>query len=328
MKLKLLTAAIAAVATFSASAQADGPSFYGKANLTLNNYDIESSSPEVDNWELESNSSRLGVKGSVPINDKLQAIYKMEFEIYLDDGKSSESNDEDTFEQRNIYVGLQGDFGTVIAGKHDTPTKLAQSKIDKFNDMPLADIKNLFEGENRESNIVMYSTPKFGNVSVTSAFIPGEEDESGDNDGLADGISVAVSYQADSLYLAVAADDDVDDRDTVRLVAEYTLGDAMFGFLYQTAEKSDSNNSKEDEDGFLFSGEYKLNSMWVIKGQFGFNDIETDTEDRELTQLTFGADYKLSKASKVFGYFSTIETDQDSGDTDDSTFAVGYELKF
>ena len=54
--------------------------------------------------------------------------------------------------------GIKGSFGTVWAGKHDTPTKLAQGKIDLFNDLE-GDIKNTFEGENRVSNIVAYSSP-------------------------------------------------------------------------------------------------------------------------------------------------------------------------
>ncbi|WP_101757040.1 porin [Oceanicoccus sp. KOV_DT_Chl] len=325
MKLKLLPAAIVAASTFTSGAYAADMTVYGKANLTLNNYDLESD--DVENWQLESNASRVGVKGSLAINDNLKAIYKMEFEVYIDDGDSGASKDNDTFEQRNIYAGIQGGFGTVIAGKHDTPTKLAQSKIDKFNDLPLGDIKNLFEGENRESNIVMYTTPDMDGLTFTGAFIPGETNE---DDSIADGISVALSYNKESLYLALAVDDEVDSRDTMRAVAEYTIGDAKLGFMYQTVELSDSSVFEDDEDGFLVSGEYKVAPSWVLKAQYGYNETEDeDGDEGEYTQLTFGADYKLSKATKVFAYYSTIEADEDgSDDTDDTTFAVGYELKF
>ena len=145
-------ALLAALITLSAASNAAAVQVYGKANVSLNHTDASNS----DTLKLNSNASRIGVKGSYEISEGLKAIYKFEYETFIDDGEGSGK----TFKQRNIYAGFQGGFGTIIAGKHDTPTKLAQGKIDLFNDLPNADIKNVIQGENRVSNIVMYSTPK------------------------------------------------------------------------------------------------------------------------------------------------------------------------
>jgi predicted porin len=316
MKYKLLPAAIAMASVFSSTAFADDLTVYGKANISLNSVDLESNGE--DEWDLVSNASRLGVKGSHEINDNLKAIYKAEYEVYFDDG----NKDGNTFSQRNIYVGLQGDFGTVIAGRHDTPVKLAQGKIDRFNDLQEGDIKNVIEGENRESNIVMYTTPNMSGFSATAAFIPGEETDG--DDGIADGVSVSLNYKQDNLSLALANDSDVDGWDLTRAVAEYSIGDAKIGLLVQDGEEA---NGTEEQDGYVVSGEYKI-EKWVLKAQYGTSDTEDGAAKSDIEQIAFGVDYKLSKKAKLYTYYSTVETDSTGTTTDDKVFAVGYQLKF
>ena len=101
-------------------------SLYGKANLSLHANDYESFDKE--NVSLESNASRLGVKGKFALTEKISAIVKLEYEVFLDEDRSG-SNGSD-FKQRNSYLGVQGEWGTLLAGKHDTPTKMAQGKVD------------------------------------------------------------------------------------------------------------------------------------------------------------------------------------------------------
>jgi len=292
-------------------------SVYGKVNLSLNKIEQESKTPEVDEWQLNSNASRLGVKGSHEIEEGLKAIYKMEFEVAVDDGDKKDGH---AFGQRNIYAGLKGDFGTLIAGMHDTPLKMAQGKVDRFGDLPLADIKNIMEGEDRSKNIVMYTSSKMNGVSLTAAIIPGEN--SPDDDGVADGTSFSVNFKNDLLTAAIAQNGDVDGQDTTRVVADFNLGDSNVGLLWQTAE--DSDDSSVDEDSWLLSAQHKLGA-YVVKAQYGQTDYSDDDED---TLMTVGLDKKLGKKSKLFAYYSAIEKDQGSAVADDQTLAVGYEIKF
>ena len=321
MKKLLLTAAIAStmgVASFSfAAGPADG-TIYGKVNVSLVNTDNGSN----DEWTLNSNASRLGVKGESEIAEGLSVVYKAEFEICIDDGDCKGQ----TFTQRNIMGGIKGSFGTVWAGKHDTPTKLAQSKIDLFNDLE-GDIKNTFDGENRVSNIVAYSSPEINGFSSTVAMIPGE-DADGDNGGLADGVSYSVSYKQDDLYLALAADQDVKSdkvyQDVMRLVAHYKIDALKLGFMYQQNE--DTLGTK-DESGFFVSAAYKLDSAITLKAQFG--SIENDVDGDEEETLSLGADYKLAKSTKLYVFY-TDNTDSTVGSADSelSSFGLGMEHKF
>jgi len=317
MKKLLLSAAIASTMGFASHGFAAGPidgTVYGKVNVSLVNADDGSN----DEWKLNSNASRLGVKGKSEIAEGLTLVYKAEFEICVDDGDCKGQ----TFTQRNIMGGIKGSFGTVWAGKHDTPTKLAQSKIDLFNDLE-GDIKNTFEGENRVSNIVAYSSPEMNGFSSTIAMIPGEDGEN-DNGGLADGVSYSVSYKQDDLYLALAGDQDVDGQDLMRAVAQYNVDALKLGFMYQ---QNENDAGTKDESGYFISAAYKLDSAVTLKAQFG--SIEDDADGDEEETFSLGADYKLAKSTKLYVFY-TDNTDSSVGsaDSENSAFGLGMEHKF
>src|SRR3989338_6925270 len=96
MNKKLLALAIGAAAAMPLVAQADGPTLYGKMNVTLDSIE-DPSGAGSDAWYLNSNASRLGIKGDAEIKDKLKGIYYAEYEIDVDDGTTP-------FAQRNIYA--------------------------------------------------------------------------------------------------------------------------------------------------------------------------------------------------------------------------------
>ena len=231
-----------------------------------------------------------------------------------------------TFTQRNIMGGIRGSFGTVWAGKHDSPTKLAQKKIDLFNDLE-GDIKNTFEGENRVSNIIAYTSPTVSGFSGTVAMIPGEgadvDGDGIDDTGLSDGVSYSLSYNKDNLYLAVAGDQDVDSQDLVRMVMQYKMDNLKLGAMYQ---QNEDNQGTKDESGFFVSAAYKMDKT-TLKAQYGF--IEDDVDGDEEETLSLGADYKLSKNTKAYIFYTdNTDSEVDSADDEASSFGVGMEHKF
>ncbi|MGC6481449.1 MAG: porin [Porticoccaceae bacterium] len=301
-KVILLGTATAMLAT-APFAAANGPidgKLYGKINVSVVNSDIGS----TDTWKLNSNASRIGLKGSTQVSEGLTVFYKTEFEVCVDDGVCTSN----TIGQRNIYAGVKGSFGSVLAGKNDTPTKLAQKKIDLFNDLE-GDIKKTFAGENRMSNIVAYTTPKYGNFSATYAVMPGEEDVG----SLSDATSYSVNYSKDDLYIAVAGDSNVKGADLVRVVSQYKVDAWQLGLMYQ-------ENDTTDESGYFASAAYKIDNI-TYKAQYGNNENDTDGSDK--TTLSVGADFKLAKNTKSFVFFTD---NQDSSST--KTFGLGLEHKF
>ena len=310
-KVIFLTTAMAslAIAPFTA---ANGPidgKLYGKINVSV----VNSDNGSTDTWKLNSNASRIGLKGSSQISEELSVFYKTEFEVDVD-------GDGDVFKQRNIYAGIKGQYGLLLAGKNDTPTKLAQKKIDLFNDS-VGDIKNTFEGENRESNIIAYTTPSYGNFSASYAFIPGEGiGDNGNEDtnrGLANSNSYSVNYSNGDLYVAIAADSNVDEYDVLRVVSQYQFDAWQFGLMYQESEKVDGT---VDESGYFASAAYKIDNI-TYKAQYGSNENDTDGSDK--TTLSLGADFKLAKNTKSFVFFTDNESLSST-----KTFGLGLEHKF
>jgi len=327
-KVILLTTAMAslAIAPFTA---ANGPidgKLYGKINVAV----VNSDSGSTDTWKLNSNASRIGLKGSSQISEGLSVFYKTEFEVAADDGSNDikkysidtltpnengelvenkvDVKDTSTFKQRNIYAGIKGQYGSLLAGKNDTPTKQAQKKIDLFNDS-VGDIKKTFAGENRMSNIIAYTTPKYGNFSASYAIMPSEAVDG----GLADSKSYSVNYKKDGLYVAVAADSNVKDADILRIVSEYKLDAWKLGFMYQ-------ENDTTNESGYFTSAAYKSDNI-TYKAQYGNN--ENDTEGSDKTTLSLGADFKLAKNTKSFVFFTDNESSSST-----KTFGLGLEHKF
>jgi predicted porin len=299
-------AALTALLTVPLAA-ANGPidgKVYGKINVSVVNSDDGTN----DSWELKSNASRVGLKGSTQVSEGLTVFYKTEFEIAVDDDGSFGDDDKTTLKQRNIFAGIKGQYGSLLAGKNDTPTKLAQKKIDLFNDS-VGDIKKTFAGENRMSNIIAYTTPKYGNFSASYAVMPSEDD----NGGLADSKSYSVNYKKDGLYLAVAADSNVKDADILRIVSQYKFDAWKLGLMYQ-------ENDTAEKSGYFASAAYKSGNV-TYKAHYGVN--EADNSNAEDTTLSLGADLKLAKKTKAYVFY----TDNDNSKAAES-FGIGLEHKF
>ena len=153
-----------AIALASITAAHAAPTVYGKAFLTLDyvstDYDAANKTDE-DTFKLNSNASRIGFKGDDDLTDTTKLIYQLEYQINPDD-------DSQQFRSRNTYVGLaHNTLGTVLAGRHDTPLKLVQNKVDVFNDT-LFDMANAgVSGENRANNVLAYQSPALVGMPVT-----------------------------------------------------------------------------------------------------------------------------------------------------------------
>jgi predicted porin len=324
MKKALLPLLIASLLPAAAFADV---TVYGKANVSIQSAD----EADEDQLEVVSNASRIGVKGSEEINSDLKVIYQFEYQTEVDDGAGSNGQ---TFGQRNIYVGLQGTGGTLIGGKFDTPTKTAQEKIDLFNDLE-GDIAYLVNGETRANNIVQYTTPaSWGAFAVNVAAVAAE------NSAADDGVAGSITYTTPSLYLGLAAEQDVtgQDVDIVRLVGRYTIGAFQLGALYEESSFSDEIEdfaADVDSDAWFVSAKYNISDAWAVKAQYGDGGTDYDLIGEDFVvkttgeSISIGADYYLSKNATLFGYYTKESAEFESEEEfDDSWVGVGIDLKF
>lgn len=330
-KLALFAALPAAV--LAANNAMAGVDVYGKINLTMQNNSADNDNGTtkadlIDNYTLDTNASRLGFKSSADLGSTgLKGIAKLEYEVDVDDGAT-------VLGQRNIYAGVQGDFGTLVAGKFDTPMKESQGKADLFNDYILGDIKNvLLVGEDRASNIIMYSTPDFDGVGVNIAIMPGEEKGitgSDQNNGIADYVSANVHYDSEKLYLALAHNTaspptaaTASGAEITRLVAQVKMDAFTVGAIYQMADSADNNNATAvnaignfSKDAFgdtlNWNTDYKDQDGYIVNASYAVDDSNT-------VKVQYGS----STATTVTG----PATDVKNGDLDITLLSLGYDYK-
>ena len=352
---KLLLAA--AVTTLSLSAAQAAPTLYGKVNVSVDSYD----DGKNDKVEVNSNASRIGIKGEEKLTDKFSAVYQAEWEIDVDGG-------DDVFKKRNIFAGLKwANLGTLKAGIMDTPFKDAGAGYrDVFNDYAHADIKEMMYGEERIENVIGIETdPKLMKGLVFA--LQAQQGESTDDevaytdgarDSVGDGISTSLSYANKNLgfegviagnfksvgdFAAVGVSNAP--ADAIRIGGSFDLGkigaNGLFlGAMWQNAEISDylgnENYRNVEEDAWLISATYKLaNTPWTFKAQYQQADTDWTkaagtTGDSSVDQWGIGADYKLNSQTKLFANAVQREWDNSpkKGNADESVYGLGMEIKF
>jgi predicted porin len=157
----------------------------------------------------ESRANRVGVKGSEDLGNGLKAIYQVEFGVQLTDTGGNVVSGNDPVTMRNSFVGLAGGFGTILAGRHDTPLKISTGKLDLFADT-MADYNGTVGFDDvRADNVVAYISPSFSGFSFMGAVHASGGGTAGEGanvnaDSLAEAYSLAGIYSNGPFYASVA----------------------------------------------------------------------------------------------------------------------------
>ncbi len=307
------------------------PKVYGKLNISLNN--DGSDGVNEKETDLISNSSRIGFKGQLEMQDGLVGIYQIEYQIDPVDGHAreevrGESGEievtDSTFTQRNSYVGLKGNFGTIKLGKHDTPLKKASLKVDLFNDLK-GDIKNITDGENRISSFLGYDSPVFGGgVSISVSLSKGKDDGvvGTDLDGeFGTNLSASLKYDIEVIQFVISTEKaSIKGFDHNRLGMMIPAGPVTIGLIHTTTESTVGNSVDYDATTISIAGKV-ADGNGKIKFQYGTSDKSSG-----LSQTQIGYDHKLFKNFKILAYH-TVRS-QDAANSDDAHTGLGIEYKF
>ena len=307
-------------------------SLYGKAHIALEYADVKDSS-EKSEADVVSNASRLGVKGDVEISKDLYGIFQYEFGIDIDGSSGNKAGD--FISQRNQFVGLKGNFGKILVGRHDTPLKKLEGKIEMFGDT-YADFGKVFDyyvdSQERENRFIGYYSPKFSGLQFNIATMPGKEDDA----SVGDAISSAIVYgdkklKKSDFYAGLGYDSAVDGEDTsvIRLVAKTKFGGLSLGTILEQAD-----DGQEDQFRYMVSAAYKM-GKFTLKAQYaGAEEVENNKDASD--QVSLGLDYKLGKNTNMYvlgsrqdlggKYSSSTNTFADSTKT--NFFSVGVIHKF
>lgn len=314
------------------------PEFYGKFHVSIdkssdylggNFLDGAFGNPNSglsDGWAAESNSSRVGIRGSEPLfSDDLNAIYQFEAGADLD-------GDGATVSTRNSFLGLGTQVGDFFIGRYDSVVKQAEGNLDQFNDTA-ADISNVFFSQNRTNSSLNWVSPTYGAVVFKVQMAPGENTVAAGEtkDGLADVLGASATFKQDNFFAALAFEKGfttvtvanpaappatIDlgvETQFIRASAGVSLeGGIELGGIIESVN-FDAGGGDADGISMLLSGKLQANERLALKAQVG--RFDSSDIDAEATVITGGADYAIGKQTKVYGLLSV--SDVEAGALDD-----------
>jgi predicted porin len=133
MKKSLLALALLGAFAGAASAQTS-TTVYGVLDAGVSIEQPDSSIPNAGNrTALQSGistPSRIGFQGSEDFGGSLKAIFQLEAGILIDNGQNEDTG---TLFNRSSWLGLSGDFGSVMVGRQFTPMYNAVYQLDPFS---------------------------------------------------------------------------------------------------------------------------------------------------------------------------------------------------
>ena len=359
MKKLLLASAVAALSVSAAQA---APTVYGKAFVAADYVNAEFDADnnafdrDEDTVEINSYSSRIGLKGSEAVTANTDVVYQLEYGIRVD-------GEDRTFKSRDTYLGVVNkDFGEIRAGRN-------QSTLDYINNVIVNEgyWDNLGSGNlesnqklgglnmadsGRINNSIIWKAPQYNNLPLNLAVMyssdANEDNGASDND---DGYGAALTFdQGTGFTLGVAYDKDQNiSGDIIRGTATVDLGKFVaapvkLGALYQQA---DFDYSSEDEKGLVLSANMDLNNFARpanIYAQYNKTDSLDGIENSDSDQIVVGGKYffkdnlimhayaGLNKADNVSTMaYNNVSEDFDietTGDAEVFVLGTGLEYRF
>ncbi len=202
MNKKLLAVAVAGVfAAPAAFAQSSNVVLYGRLNMGVDN---ASATGATNNTATVSNDfksrmrqfdsgSRLGVRGTEDLGNGLRAVFQIESGLNANNGQNTALGGQQNFStgylaSRPSWVGLEGGWGSVKAGKQDVywgNGTINQTGPNYVNaDLPwvTGGAGRVSAGVTRQNNVVSYQSPTVAGLNAQLSWSP--DTNSGGNTGI------------------------------------------------------------------------------------------------------------------------------------------------
>lgn len=324
MMKKILAVAIVsafAAPAFAATANVD---IYGQMNMSVDSVDHDGSSTTVGNERrsrVSSNNSHLGFKGAEDLGGGLSAVWQFEYAIQLDQQQYTQpqtsTDSVGGVSLRNTFAGLSSKtLGSLTFGTQESPLKTSTGPLAVYTNT-LADYRSVFTKlSTRSDNSILYTSPKMGGFVAQAMY--GARNEAG-NSGNSDPRMYALSgvYSNGPLYATLAYETNksvsttnvTSDVKAWRAGAGYTFGNTKLGLAY---ENNDAENAlgvtSNDGHAWYASVAHKMGNI-TLNGAYTDRSEYTNGANDGAKQLTFGADYNLSKRTMVYALYTKIDND-------------------
>lgn len=340
MKKLLLASAVAALSVSAANA---APTFYGKIFMTADYVDEELGNVRDENGvQINSNGSRLGLKGSEPLSANTDVIYQLEYAVDVD------NDDDETFKNRDTFLGLKNNtFGEFRVGHNQSTTDYINNVVvnegywdnlgtNKIKSEQKVSALNMADS-GRVSNSVVWLAPKLDGVPLQFAAMYANDDDISKDES---GWGASLMYdQGQGFTAGLAYDDDVNlDGSLIRGTATLDLATFNSGFpvtlgaLYQEA---DYDYGQKKEKGYVVSAQMGLTNFAkpaTIYAQYNNTSNLDGVDGSDSDQIVVGGKYYYQKNMIAHAYIGQNDADNVTLNGvnygDGKVFAVGGGLEY
>ncbi|MBX3673426.1 MAG: porin [Burkholderiales bacterium] len=266
-KLMALAVAGACVAPTVMAQTASPVTLYGRVYVSVQSVEAKGG-PAASNvpskMQVSDDSSLLGVRGTEDVGGGMKVFFQLET-AFKSDSQAATGNQ---FATRNSGIGLQGGWGTVLAGRWDSPYKVITYSVDQYGDLNLGGITAALHDrgnfDRREQNVIQYWTPSFGGFTAKLSMTANEGKTSALNPR---NTSANIVYAKGPVMVAYAWEEHKDVSATLRketgnqLSGYFTMGSFKVGGVYEDIKK----------DGMTKQKNYLANILWTAgKHQLGY----------------------------------------------------------
>ncbi|WP_233170425.1 porin [Aquitalea sp. ASV15] len=286
-------------------------------------------------------NSRIGFKGFEDLGNGTKAVWQVEQSLkYFEQGGTNDVGQTATFATRNSFVGLDNSSaGKVIVGYNDSVYKsMTNIGLNLFGDTTAENNGSsqvYSRGEARLKNSVHYFSPNWSGFQIGGSYGVDESRTSSGSNGStnASHLSLAANYTNGGLQVAAGWDRTNDtglngafkssaygtsawsgaSLTYTKLAASYKFNTGTFvgaGYEFGRFDAAAAGTSSLKQDDWTLSVgqdigaatlKLEYSSLGRLKG------ATAGTEDNyKAHQWALGADYNLSKTTKLFGYYTKI----------------------
>lgn len=332
MKKSLFALAVLGAFAGAASAQSS-VTIYGVADAAITRTD----NGTTTNTTMETGKmagSRIGFRGTEDLGGGLNAIFTLENGFNIDTGAMADTA---RLFNRQAWVGLNGGFGTVKAGRQNTPVYANVGTFDPFGNAHAGDSARIFNTEyegSRWDNSLTYNFSAqgfraelnyaLGEVAGTSSGNRAIGGFAGYKNGPLDVVAV---------YQKVNNAAGTDDRTTWLIGGNYDLGFIKPYLAYASAKGATTATNNTDARDLLVGLTAPVGAAGTIVASYARKDNKL-AGNADADQWAIGYQHALSKRTTLHTSYGRLGNDAGSalrvvtpGETA-TEFSVGVNHKF
>lgn len=325
MKKTLLAMLLLGAFSATASAQAN-VTVYGLLDVGITSEQGGPTGSKVTLGSGIQSGSRLGFKGSEDLGGGLTAIFMLENGFNPDDGTQGQGR----LFGRQAFVGLQGGFGTVTAGRQYAPLWSAIDSLDPVDGIA-GGSHNLMRRDVRTDNTIKYASPKLNGISGELAYSFGEV---AGNSAASRILGGALAYANGPLVLKLAHQSKNNATDTDRSKSTYLGGSYDFGMVKALLGYEANKGIGAIDDKVAVIGAAVPFGASTVMLSYTRKDDKSAAND-DANQVALAYTYALSKRTNLYSSYTRINNENTlvsrtrTGDgSGDREFNVGIRHKF